>query len=330
MKYPRIIIDLSKIEANARVAVEAGREHSINIIGVTKACLGAPEVGRAMLAGGVAGLSDSRVSNLRRLRSAGLPGQLMLLRLPMLSEVDDVVELADASLNTSPDVIERLGQAAAVTGRRHGVIIMVETGDAREGVTPAGVAPLAVAAEMADGVDFLGVGTNVACLTGCPPSAVNLELLAEAAHVAAETIGRPLAVVSGGNSSAWRLLREGGLPEEVNELRLGEAILLGRETAEGTHIPEMFEDAFLLEAEIIESLPGRNGHHIAALGLQDTAVDDLIPLDPGWQVVKGSSDHLVLRRDTDPSPIGSTIVFRPGYQSLLRAMTSPFVEKHYV
>lgn len=329
-KYPRLIINLSKIEANARVAVEEGACHKIWITGVTKACLGAPEIGRAMLTGGVTALADSRLENLERLRFAGLLTRLVLLRLPMPSETEAVVRLADISLNSSADTILALGRAALKTGRSHGIIIMVDTGDEREGVSPAAVHDLAAAAEAAAGIDFLGVGTNVACLTGCPPSPANLGLLAEAAGIAAETIGRPLEIISGGNSSAWGLLRKSGLPKEINELRLGEAILLGRETVDGTSIPEMFQDAFLLEAEIIESLPERNGHHIAALGLQDAAVDDLVPLDAAWRIVKASSDHLVLRRDGAPIPVGSTVGFRSGYSSLLRAMTSPFVVKEYI
>lgn len=330
VKYPRIIIDLKKIEANARVAVEAGAKRGVKIVGVTKACLGAPEVGQAMIAGGAGGLADSRLANLERLRVAGSAVPLTLLRLPMLSEAEDVARLADISLNSSPTVIDRLGRAAVALGRRHGVILMVDTGDQREGVALGGVAELARAAAAADGIDLLGVGTNAACLTACAPSPINLGILAAAADVAAEAADRPLAIVSGGNSSAWGLLVADKLPAVVNELRLGEAILLGRETTVSAPIESMAQDAILIEAEIIESLPERAGHHIAAVGLQDVAVDDLALSDPAWQIVKGSSDHLVLRRSGVAVPVGATAIFRPGYASLMRAMTSPFVVKEYV
>jgi ornithine racemase len=330
MKYPRITADLSKIEHNARVAVGAGAVHGVKIIGVTKACLGSPEVARAMLAGGVAGLGDSRLENLNRLRAAGIAAPLTMLRLPMLSETDETVRAADTSLNSDLTTIQALGQAAEAAGKRHRVILMVDTGDRREGVDLDSVGALAQAAGRISGIELAGVGTNVACLAGCSPTAENLALLITAARTAGQATGRTLPVISGGNSSAWDLLVGGKLPDEVTELRLGEAILLARETTGDRAIAGMAADAFTIEAEIIESLPARNGHHIAALGLQDVAMDDLTPVDESWAVIKGSSDHLVLTKTGEPAAAGDIVAFRPGYSSLLRSMTSPFVTKEYV
>jgi ornithine racemase len=330
VKYPRIVINLSKIEHNARVAVDAGAHHGVSIIGVTKACLGSPEVARAMLAGGVSGLGDSRLENLNRLRAAGIAAPLTMLRLPMLSEADDTVRAADTSLNSDLTTIRSLGRAAAAARKRHRVILMVDTGDRREGVDPESAGVLALAAGRIGGIELAGVGTNVACLAGCSPTAANLALLIAAARIASQAAGRTLPVISGGNSSAWDLMISGKLPKEVNELRLGEAILLARETSGGHMIPEMAPDAFAIQAEIIESLPARSGHHIAALGLQDVAIDDLTPVDENWAVVKGSSDHLVLTKRGAPAAIGDYVSFRPGYTSLLRSMTSQFVTKQYV
>ena len=49
---------------------------------VTKAVGGLPAAARAMLSAGAAGIADSRVANLERLRKSGIGAPLMLLRSP--------------------------------------------------------------------------------------------------------------------------------------------------------------------------------------------------------------------------------------------------------
>ena len=105
-------------------------------MGVTKATLGSSEIARAWLRAGVTGLGDARVENLQTLRAASVGARLTLIRTPMLSQVGDVVRDADASLNTEVDVIRALSAAAAAAGRVHGIILMVELGDLREGIMP--------------------------------------------------------------------------------------------------------------------------------------------------------------------------------------------------
>ena len=116
MPSPYLTIDLDRIEHNARTIVGLCEQHGIEVVGVTKATCGRPEVAGAMLRGGVAAIADSRMENLQRLRAAGVPGRLMLLRIPPLSGVDEVVEAVDLSLNSELSVIAALSDAAARRG----------------------------------------------------------------------------------------------------------------------------------------------------------------------------------------------------------------------
>jgi predicted amino acid racemase len=320
MNLPRILINTDKIKQNTQYAVSVCAKSGIEVIGVTKACLGDPAVARAMLDGGAAGLGDSRPANLLRLRQAGVEAPLMMLRLPMLSEVPAIVETADISLNSDLTVMEALGQEAFRTGKTHRVIIMVDMGDGREGVPPETAAKTAAAAARLPGLKVAGLGANVACLAGHKPDPAQMKRLAGLAE---------LPVISGGNSSAWDLIVADVMPDRVNQVRLGEAILLGRETAGGRLIKEMFHDSFIIEAEIVESIPRRGDHHIAAIGRQDIDAGDIYPVEASWRVVKASSDHLVLTKTGQPARPGETVSFIPGYESLMRAMTSPFVVKMY-
>jgi ornithine racemase len=330
MTFPRIIIDVNKIKANTEHAVSICSAHDIEVIGVTKACLGDPAVARAMLEGGAGAIGDSRPANLSRLREAGITAKLIMLRLPMLSEVSRIIDIAQVSLNSDLTVMEALGRAAARAGKTHQVIIMVDMGDGREGVPAKEAVETAEAAARLPGIRVAGLGANVACLTGHKPSPDQMKRLVDLTGQAAEAAGIELSIISGGNSSAWELIKSGVMPPGVNQVRLGEAILLGRETAGGRLIKEMSYDAFVIEAEIIESIPGRGNHHIAAVGRQDIDAVCLTPVNSSWQVIRASSDHLVLTKSGLPSRTGEVISFIPGYESLLRAMTSPFVAKMYV
>lgn len=49
--YPRLKIYLKRIEENTRVVRQLCAGHGIRVMGVTKACCGAPELAEAYLAG---------------------------------------------------------------------------------------------------------------------------------------------------------------------------------------------------------------------------------------------------------------------------------------
>jgi len=57
----------------------------------------------------------------------------------------------------------------------------------------------------------------------------------------------------------------------------------------------------------------------------------LIPENDRIEIMGASSDHLIVDFTRDSSvKVGDVISFIPGYSSLLRAMTSPYVEKVYL
>lgn len=148
------------------------------------------------------------------------------------------------------------------------------------------------------------------------------------------------------------MLLQGQLPS-VSQLRLGESVILGRETVARTPIPGAHLDCFQLQAEIIElrkkpSVPigeigqdafggtpvfqdrGVHRRAILALGRQDVAVDSLLP-PPGTEILGASSDHLLLdvSRYPEPLAVGDCLTFYLGYGALLAAMTSAYVKKEY-
>ena len=91
-----VTVDLAKVTENTHRVVEAlgGR----GVYGVTKVTCGAPEVAHAMLAGGAAGIADSRLENVARMREAGVAAGFWSLRAPALARAEEAVRLIDVSL----------------------------------------------------------------------------------------------------------------------------------------------------------------------------------------------------------------------------------------
>jgi len=352
---PRLSVDLAKIEGNARAIVRFCARHGIGVTGVTKGVCGSPEVARAMLRGGVGSLGESRLENVTRLRAAGIECPVMLLRLTPLSRVDEVVEAVELSLHSELAVLEALAAAARRRGRVHPVMLMVDLGDLREGVWPDALPTLARAAGQLAGVRVVGLGTNLTCYAGVVPTESHLERLVALADEAERALGHPLAWLSGGSSSALPMIAAGRMPPRVNHVRIGEAILLGRETVAREPWPGTAQDAFELRAEVLElqskpSLPegprtadafgryrsfedhGPRKRALLDVGREDVDVEGLTPLDPHLEVLGASSDYLVV--DVSEAQravcVGDELSFGLSYGALLAAMDSEYVEKHYV
>ncbi|OJZ73714.1 alanine racemase [Mycobacterium paraffinicum] len=345
----RIATDLDKVEQNTRILVDRLASTGIRVTGITKAVLGSPGVGAAMLRGGAGGLGDSRVTNLARL--AGLDGSRLrtLIRSPMLSQVARVVEFADVSLNTQAVVLAALDQAAFEQKRMHAVVLMVELGDLREGIALADVGEAARTVLGHASLRLVGVGANLACQNGVTPDDRNMGILSGLANDMEALHGISLDVVSGGNSANLNWALHTHDVGRIDELRLGEAILLGVDPLYRTPIPGLHTDAFTLTAEVIEvamkpaqpwgdraqaafgEAPVRTGsgtvhQAILALGRQDVDPDGLQPPE-GITILGMSSDHLMVDLGDHPVAVGDEIDFGVAYGALVRAMTSPFVTK---
>ena len=356
MSAPRLEIDLDKIRDNARTLVERLAKRGVSVTGVTKAALGSPEIATAFLSAGVQGLGDSRIENLEAMQRAGVPARMSLLRSPMLSQVERVVAHADISFNTELDVIRSLSAEARKSGRVHGIVLMVELGDLREGILPGDLAETVGQTLGLPNIDLKGIGTNLACCCGVRPDVRNMSELSALADSLEATFGLTLDVVSRGNSANldWALGDASPGDEgtgRINSLRLGESILLGREPLQRRAIEGMHTDAMVLVAEVIEwklkpsqptgelaqtafgDLPpridrGQIGQAIFAVGRQDIDPDGLEP-PSGLEILGASSDHLVVDTGATSLSVGAEVAFQVDYSALVRAMTSPFVDRSF-
>lgn len=349
MTAPRLEIRLDRIRHNAATLVERLGRRGIAVTGATKATLGSHPIARGLLDAGVASIGDSRIENIEGMIRAGVSCPMTLLRSPMLSEANRVVASADTSLNSELAVLEQLSSCAHSQGRLHGVVLMVELGDLREGILPGDLEDVVGRTLDFPGLALQGIGTNLACQSGVAPDQRKMDELSSLATAVEATFGVTLDVVSGGNSANLDWALGPSDVGRVNNLRLGESILLGREPLRRQPVDGLRTDAITLVAEVIESKikpskpwgeiqqtafgpvesscdRGDSVRAILAVGVQDVDARGLVPPE-GLTILGASSDHLVVDAGAGPLPVGSEVRFDVDYSALLRAMTSPFVSK---
>lgn len=349
MPAPRLEIDLDKIYHNARILVERLASRGISVTAVSKATLGSPEIAGVLLQAGVSALGDSRIENIEAMRLARVPASMTLIRSPMLSQAERIVLHADLSLNSEIEAIRRLSFEAQKLRRTHGVVLMVELGDLREGIMPDDLIDTVREVLRLPNIVFKGIGTNLACRSGVSPDATNMALLSALADAIEATFGLTVDMASGGNSANIQWVFSDTDTGRINDLRLGESILLGCEPLHRTPIDGLHIDAITLIAEVIESKikPSQPSGEIAqtAFGEKVAATDrghitqtilaiGIQDIDPhglqspaGTEVIGASSDHLILESGSCDLSIGAEMAFQLNYSALVRAMTSPFVTK---
>lgn len=348
---PRIEIALSQIRENARLLCQLYGRKGITLMGVSKAVLGEPLIAEAMIQGGVKFIADSRLENLTRMKIAGLSTQLVLLR-TALSQAESVVTTADISLNTEIETLQALSYFAQGHNIYHNVILMVELGDLREGIMPQDLLPFVRKMRSLPHLKLVGLGCNLACYGGVKPNAQNMQELSQWVEVIEKEFQIHLAIISGGNSANYDWSQSAPNLGKINNLRLGESILLGCETLSRKAIPGLHTHAFKLVAEVIESkrkpsLPfgeigqdafgnipvfcdrGIRQRAIIALGRQDVLVSNL-QSNSQLEILGSSSDHIILDSENHNLQVGDEVNFGLNYGGLLAAMTSPFIHKQFV
>jgi predicted amino acid racemase len=349
--YPRVVINTEKYRHNLKNLMNISHENGISIMGVSKVFCADHKLVNIMIEENVDYIADSRIENLKEI-STDIPK--VLLRIASFGDAERIVLNSNISLNSELETIKRLDSFSKKHGLKHGVILMIDLGDLREGIFDLEELHDTVKRTLTlDNIDLKGIGTNLTCFGGVIPSTDILKKLVDIKVDIEDKFNITLDIISGGNSSSIDMLIHKTIPKQINNLRLGESIVLGRETAYGTFIEGTYSDVFTLEAEIIElkdkpSVPigeiGMNAfgktptfvdkgivkRAILAIGKQDVDYKELIPYDT-IEIIGSSSDHLIVdvTNSADIYEIGDTIKFKLTYSSILSLMTSKYVSKAY-
>jgi predicted amino acid racemase len=350
--YPKVKISLKKFKNNVKILKDLCHKNGVSMMGVTKVFAADHQLVKILINEKVDFLADSRIINIKKYPNTEIPK--VLLRIPSIYEVEDVIKYCDISLNSELETIQVLNKYAQKVNKVHSVILMIDLGDLREGIfTEKELFNTIEQILKMNNIILKGIGTNLTCYGGVIPTEENLLKLVEYKEEIEKVFDIKLDIISGGNSSSIELLRNGTLPPKINNLRLGETLVLGRETAYGDFLDGTYDDVFILESDIIEvkekpSVPigqigmdafgkipkfkdvGNHKRAILAIGKQDVDFNELIPFDT-IETIGSSSDHIILDVSNGHFDyrVGGVVSFRLTYSSILSLMTSNYVEKSY-
>ncbi|MGL6104617.1 alanine racemase [Romboutsia sp.] len=360
-QYPVLEIDLNKIYENAKYIVNLCENLNINVAGVIKGINAQVDIVQKMVDGGCKYIASSRISQLIDIKKVGISNENMLIRMPMVREIEEVVKYIDISLNSEIGTIIKINEECEKQDKEHKVILMMDLGDLREGIIDEKeIIETAVYIENnLRNIKLYGVGTNLSCYGSIKPTYENLSKLCKVAEDIEAKIGRNLDIVSGGATTTLSLVLDNNIPKKVNNLRIGEAIIVGRDLIDywGYNIEDsLHKDTLKLKAEIIElkrkpTYPigemfidafgnkpvyedrGIKTRAILGIGKQDfVTTDTLLPLTKGIEIIGSSSDHLIveINENIESFNVGDVITFGMFYPNALYLTASEYVTKEYV
>lgn len=353
--YPLLTVDTQKLQHNVKIVADNCRKCGIQIAGVIKGFNGIPDAAEAFIKAGCKQLATSRMDQIIELKEKGLNAQFLLVRVPMISEAEEVAYYADLSLQSEIKVLEAVNEACEKFGKKHGVILMADLGDLREGFWDKDemVEAAAYVEENLKNLELKGVGTNLGCYGSIKPTIDKMEDLIAVAERIEGKIGRKLEIISGGATSSYPIVLDGKMPERINHLRIGEGIILAYDLKEiwGLNMDDMYQDVFSLKAEVIEIKDkpthpvgeifidcfgmqptyedrGVRKRALLATGKLDYALSDKIfPRTEGVEVIGDSSDHCILDIEDcqEKMCVGDVLEFDLSYPSLMYLSNNRYV-----
>jgi len=360
-QHPALVINHKLLKENMRTVIGWCADAGIGVTGVIKVLNGRPEEMLGYEEAGAVMIASSRLEQLARAREAGVKVPLLMIRVPMLSELGEMLDICEYSLESELRTLNEINERAAAKGITHKVILMADLGDLREGFIDCD--ELVAVAEHVEkelpAVYLAGIGTNLGCYGSVVPTEQNMTQLAELAERIESVIGRKLDIISGGATSSMLPVFDKVMPGRINNLRIGEMVhvgaLDGTVTCFGRKEPATLSDeAITLEAEVIE-VKTKPTHPIGELGInafgqRPTYVDrgnrkrallavgaadygdigDIIPQLDGAEVIGASGDHTILDIEdcTENIRVGDTVKFKLKYSAILRLSGSENVKKY--
>jgi len=325
-------------------------------MGIGKGAYTHPKIVETFAKAGLSYYGDSRLNKLIQIKERNIDISLALIRLPQEFEISNVVKYTDLSFNSEIKTLEMLNKAAFNQDKIHKVFIMVEMGDLREGIYPLeDVIKICLLVKQMNNLKLEGIAANFSCYGGIMPDNNKMNKLVALSDRIESKIGLKINNISGGSTTSLPLVLDEKIPVGINHLRLGEALLLGRDLKDIWRYPlkNIHSDTFLLKAQVIEvkrkpSKPygkafvdafgnkpqfpdeGIRKRAILAVGKADLVYpNQLIPCRKGVKILGASSDHLIIDVEDVKPPIkvGDILSFQLFFGPLLHLSRSPEVKK---
>ncbi len=325
---------------------------------VTKLLCGHKEYLKELLKYDIRQVCDSRVSNLKMIKSIRPDIETIYIKPPAKRSIKGVVQYADISTNSQRSTIKLLSEEAQRQGKIHKIIVMIELGELREGVMRDDFIGFYEKIFNLKNIEVIGIGANLSCLYGILPNHDKLIQLSLYKQLIEAKFDKRIQYVSGGSSVTIPLIFQQLLPKGINHFRVGETLFMGTDVYNDSVIDDMKNDVFRLYAEIIElhekpvipmgesgtnlegktfefdeNLIGKKSYRaIVDLGLLDVEESHIELVDKSINIAGISSDMIVLDLGDNENnySAGDLIEFKPDYMGVLKILNSRYVEKRII
>jgi predicted amino acid racemase len=350
-----ITLDTKKLKLNFDYLDTLFKKNSIEWTVVSKILSGNKEYLTELLKFDIKTISDSRVSNLKMIKSINPKIETIYIKPPAKQAVSNVVKYADVSMNTEFETIKLLSDEAIKQNKIHKIIIMIELGELREGVMGDDFMAFYESVFKLKSIQVVGIGTNLTCLYGVLPNQDKLIQLSLYEQLIEAKFKRQIDYVSGGSSVTIPLIFQNLLPKGINHFRVGETLFLGTDVYNNRPFKKMKSDIFKLYSEIIEltekpmipegelgtnvegeefefdqkNIGETSNRAIIDLGLLDVDINHIELVDKTIKIAGASSDMIVidLVKNRKKYKVGDLIEFRLDYVGTLRIVNSKYIEK---
>lgn len=303
---------------------------------------------------GVHSIADSRISNLKAIREINPDIPTIYIKPPAVNQAKNVMKYANASLNSSYKTIAELDKEAGLAGKIHGVIVMIEMGELREGIVRENILNFYEKIFQLKNIHVKGIGTNLGCMYGVEPTYDKLIQVSLYKQLIEKTFNVKLETISSGSSITLPLVGMGKIPKGVTHFRIGEAAFMGVSPYDNKKFRNLATNAFTFAAEIVEIekkevVPDGNINDAAIGETADftnisynesfRAIVDFGELDADYRslTLKDSkvgflgttSDMTVydLGQKSHKYKVGDQLHFTPSYMAIARLTNSRYITK---
>lgn len=351
----QLILNMDRLRHNIRFLSRYCREHHLGITGIIKDPCADQKMISQMLDLGFENIGISRVPHAPRAKPV-FPRRPIYIALPSIHELPAIVQCFGTSFNSELAVIQQLNQTAIAMNCPHSILLMVDTGDLREGVMPDQVLDTVRKIHQIKprGIKFAGIGTNLGCCAGTVPDEYNLGIMAHLADQIESKLDIKVNTVSVGGSVLLKWMEHKRLPDRINNIRLGESVFLGTIPTINQVHPNLDTRVVTFRSDILEikekrvtppQLCGKDAlgcqprfprrglrkRAILNFGICDTYPSGLTPLIPGMEIVSVNSNYTLADITDCPHrlKVGDFVDFTMNYQAFLQSFISPFTRIRY-
>ncbi|WGS64941.1 alanine racemase [Marinitoga aeolica] len=328
---------MKKIRENTKKVIEKCREKNSEVAAVTKVFAGDKYIIKSIIDSGINILADSRLKNLKKFNDLKI--KKMLIRIPMKSEIEEVVKYTDISLNSELETIFEINKYAKIRNKIYEIMLMIDVGDLREGIffenyneiynTVKNVIKL-------KNIKLKGLGTNFSCFGGVIPSEEKYNILINIKNRLEKDLNIKIKEISGGSSGTLSLIDEINIPKDVNQLRCGASIALGIGLND-MPFEYLHQNTCEFAVELVEIKKKILNNKIKKIGVciintPGMKKEYFIPTDKKIKIIDINNDYIILdlTESEKKHNLNDEIFFNLSYGGLLLSMNSPYVRKVYL